>query len=91
MNESSNIFVPADKTNNYYEVSKADHAKLIEKSVTKDYKKCSKKLVQNVNKGDKLIAKSLELDNRIYALSEREAFVTIKDHKENYENNTKCR
>ena len=44
-----------------------------------------------MNKGDKLIAESLELENRIYALSERDAFVTVKDHKENYQNNTQCR
>ena len=31
------------------------------------------------------------MDNRIYAFSERDAFITIKDHKDNFLNNTKCR
>ena len=84
-------FLNPDKTNNYYEISKNDHDKLLEKNVTKEYKKCKKKLVENVNKSDKLIAESLDLDDRIYAFSERDAFITIKDHKENYQNNTQCR
>ena len=32
---------------------------------------------------DKEIATKLELDNRIYAFSERDSFITIKDHKDN--------
>ena len=37
------------------------------------------------------LAENLDLENRIYALSERESYITIKDHKQNYETNTKCR
>ena len=48
-------------------------------------------VVVNVNKGDKQIPESIELEDRAYAFAERDAFVTIKDHKENYQNNTKCR
>ena len=91
MDRSNNIYVAADKTKNHYELSTADHDKLLEKNVTKGYKKCNRKLVQNVNKSDKAIAESLELDDRIFAFSERDAFVTIKDHKDNYQNNTQCR
>ena len=58
---------------------------MIEKKITKCYKKSNRKIVQNVNKSDKAIAESLELDDRIYAFSEREAFVTIMDHKDNYQ------
>ena len=29
--------------------------------------------------------------SRVYSLSRRNAFITIKDHKDNYLNNTKCR
>ena len=46
--------------------------------------------MENVNKADKLLTESLELENRIYPFSERDAFVTIKDHKDNYQDNTKC-
>ena len=54
LNESNNIFVAADKTNSYHEIFKNDHDELIEKNVTKEYKKCTKKkLVENVNKAKK--------------------------------------
>jgi hypothetical protein len=33
----------------------------------------------------------LELDDRIYAFSKRDAFLTVKDHKPNFMNNIKCR
>ena len=88
---SNNLFIAADKTSNYYEVSKDDHDRMLLKSVTNDYKKCDKKVVVNVNKGDKQIAESLELEDRVYAFAERVAFVTIKYHNENYQHNTKCR
>ena len=43
LNESNNIFVAADKTNSYHEIFKNDHDEFIEKNVTKEYKKCTKK------------------------------------------------
>ena len=60
-------------------------------NVTKEYRKCDDKVGDKINKDDKDIATNLELDNRIYAFSERDSFITIKDHKDNYMNNTKCR
>ena len=36
-------------------------------------------------------AEHLKLDDRIEQFSQREAFITLKDHKENFQNNTKCR
>ena len=60
-------------------------------NVTKDYKKCNKNLVNKTNKDDKKIAEELDLDDRIHAFSKRESCITIKDHKENFRNNTKCR
>ena len=40
---------------------------------------------------DKALAEKLEIDDRVYSLSKREAFITLKDHKDNFENNPKCR
>ena len=37
------------------------------------------------------MAEKLDLDDRIYSLQSKEAFVTLKDHKDNFVNNTKCR
>ena len=47
--------------------------------------------VKILNKEDKAIAEKLEIDDKVYSLSKREAFITMKDHKDNFKNNPKCR
>ena len=91
MSQNNDIYVAADKTENYYRISRIEHDRLVSKNVRKDYKKGPANAINKVNNEDKKIAEELELDDRIYAFSEREAYITIKDHKENYRNNTKCR
>ena len=44
-----------------------------------------------INLKDKQMAEKLDLDDRIYSLQSKEAFITLKDHKDNFANNTKCR
>ena len=44
-----------------------------------------------LNKEDKAIAEKLEIDDKVYSLSKREAYITMKDHKDNFKNNPKCR
>ena len=44
-----------------------------------------------INSEAKTIARELQLDSRIERFSDKNAFVTIKDHKENFPNNLKCR
>ena len=85
------VYVPADKTHNFYKIAKDAYNNLVAKNVEKDYKKCSENIIKNINRDDKIIAESLELDDRVYAFCQRDAFVNIKDHKPNYRNNTKCR
>ena len=47
--------------------------------------------INNINKEAKCIAERLHLDDRVEQFNQREAFVTLKDHKENFQNNPKCR
>ena len=58
---------------------------------TKEYKKWDDRAADKVNNEDEKIAENPELDDRIYSFSKRDAFITVKDHKDNYMNNTKCR
>ena len=85
------IYVPADKTRNFYKITKDAYKTLVAKNVEKNYKKCNESVINNINKQDKVIAESLEIDDRVYAFCQRDAFINIKDHKPNYRNNTKCR
>ena len=91
MNRESKLYVAADKTNNFYKVTPDAHKELLDKNITKEYKKVDDTVVKTLNKKDKEIAEELELDDRIYSITRRDAFITLKDHKDNFENNPKCR
>ena len=91
INDEKRMIVAADKTNNFYKVRKDEYDELLQKHITKDYKKGNENVVDKVDKDDKHIAEKLELDDRIYAFQKRKSFITLKDHKENFENNPKCR
>ena len=47
--------------------------------------------MEKVNKAHKVVVKKLELQDRVYKTTERESFITLKDHKEGFQNNPKCR
>ena len=85
------IYVAADKTTNFYKVSVEDYDKLLENNITTDYKKTTEAKVKKVAMEDKKIATKLNIEDRIYQTTEREAFATLKDHKDNFKTNPKCR
>ena len=47
--------------------------------------------INNTNKEAKCIAERLHLDDRVEQFNQREAFVTLKDNKEHFQNNPKSR
>ena len=85
------LILAADKTNNFYKVKKEDHDVLLQKHITKDYKKAQEGAFENNTKADKRIATKLELQDRIYKTSKKQAFITLKDHKPSFNNNPTCR
>ena len=60
-------------------------------NVTKDYRQVTNLEVDNINMEVKSIAQDLKLADRIETFRNAEAYITIKDHKEDYKNKTKCR
>ena len=91
LRNDNRIYVAADKTNNYYSMPIEAHDELLMKNIHNEYKRCHENHLVRINKNDKKLAEDLEIDDRVYAYSQCDAFITIKDHKENYMNNTKCR
>ena len=89
--KSKNVFVCADKTTNIYEVSPDQYNKLLIDNITKDYRQVNASEVNAVNDEARVIADRLDIADRVEVMSQSLAFVTIKDHKENFETNTKCR
>ena len=91
INSSNKIFVFADKTRNIYETSLDTYNKLLHDNITKTYKHGSEDNISEINNELKHIADKLSIGNRIECMKKREAFISLKDHKENFENNPKCR
>ena len=57
----------------------------------KEYEKTNEKIVWQVSAEDKRIAEKLELSDRINVTAKREAFITLKDRKDNVRNKPTCR
>lgn len=85
------VYVAADKTSNFYKLTPENHNELLNNNITKDYKKAKDNAVDKINKEDKQLAQKFEIDDRVYALEKRESFITLKDHKDSFQNNPKCR
>ena len=88
---SDKAFVPADKSRNYYEMSKDSYEKLHIENVTKSYKKSNERTYDQINLEAKSIAKDLDLLEKVERLAKNNSFITLKDHKENFLNYPKCR
>ena len=85
------LYVPADKTTNLYKVSVDEYEKLLDKNIQNDYKKSTITDANKLLNIDKGVAEELDLDDRIEIPAKSEAYITLKDHKENFHNNPKCR
>ena len=59
-------------------------------SITKSYKKAPSSAPNQIISEEKKIATDLNLHNRIDALSSKNAFITLKDHKPNFQNKPTC-
>ena len=88
---SRNIYVFADKTNNVYKMPTSEHNKLLKENVTKTYKKALENIQKSINLEAKSIATNLKLSDRIEKLAEAPAYITLKDHKQNFRSKPSCR
>ena len=88
---SEKAFIQADKTRNLYELDKETHDKLYLENVTKTYKIADSSTYDEINSEAKTIARNLKIDDKTECLAKSTAFITLKDHKDNFENNPKCR
>ena len=68
----------------------SEHNKLLKENVIKIYKKAPEKLQKSINLEAKSIATNLKLSDRIEKLAEAPAYITLKDHKENFRSKSSC-
>ena len=89
--KSKNVYILADKSPNVYEVNPSDYNKLLKNSITTHYKKSDDTTEHEINKEAKEIVSQLDIADRVDKLSKNECYITLKDHKENFQNNPKVR
>ena len=91
VNETQKLIVNADKTSNKYLIGKDNYKKLLDKNVQDDYKKERNNNMKKVTVEHQKIVSDLGLEERVFKTTPRSAFLSIKDHKDDFVNNTKCR
>ena len=92
INNSDKLFVPADKSANVYEVEMKTYTELLESSIQSDYKKDKNNSELKINSEAKTIAERLNIsDLEIETIANTPAYITLKDHKENFASRPKTR
>ena len=87
---SKNIYIFADKTNNLYETDIKNYNKLLTNNISKTCKKSDPTVFNAINREAKNIER-YDIAERVDCLAKSNAFVILRDHKENFQSNPKCR
>ena len=88
---SNKLFVFADKSNNLYKVDKCKYQKILNEKICTEYKISNKNTVNKINDETYNLIKTHEVDGKIPKLQQKQAFITIKDHKDNFPNKIEYR
>lgn len=88
---SQSAFVHADKTRNLYELRKDQYEKLLTENITRHHKPADEGAFDEIKTEVREIANKHRVTDRMDAMAKREAFLTLKDHKENFEAKLLCR
>ena len=89
--QSGKVIVPADKSTNLYKIDKEDYERYLTNNITKEYRKTSTSKADEINKAAYNIAQNLNLVERMERLQQSEAYITVKDHKDDFPANPKFR
>ena len=88
---SNKTLTPADKTSNMYELDKTQYDRLLQNAITATYKKTDNRLIHKINNSGKRFAKDVNILDKIEINGTSNCFITLKDHKDNFENNPTTR
>ena len=81
----------AGKTTNLYLLTKEEHDKLLQNAVTPKYKKVARKMKEKINKEGNRILNDKDVMKRLHINGDSNCLITMKDHKENFENKPSVR
>ena len=88
---SRKMLTPADKTSNFYKITKEKYEHLLHNSISKTYEKANSNITKTINEQGKKIANKNNMFDRIPVNGKEECFITLKDHKPNFENDATSR
>ena len=88
---SPDVYAFAEKTTNIYKLPPQDYEKLLHEKITKSYKKLPTRLEKSINLQAKEIAAGIKTDDRIEYMAKAPAYITLKDHKDNFRSAHPCR
>ena len=83
---SNKMFVSADKWRYIYKMEKDEYKKLLRDNITKTYEKSNGKKFRDINFAAKKIAEKSSIVDRVEVMHETEAYIPIKDHKDEFPN-----
>ena len=84
--DSHRIMTFSDKTSNMYRLTKEQYDQLIMNSITSTYRKANSNIKKQINKARKNLMRDKEVIKQMETNEEGNSFITIKDHKENFDN-----
>ena len=84
------MFIFANKTWNIYGVDKDTYLKLLNDNITKTYRKSNNMVYSKIYKEAKHIANNYKIADRIDCVEKVDAFISLKDHNDNFLSNPKC-
>lgn len=85
------LLIAANKTTNFHKLETSTYNDLLEQNITKSYKQAQPDTVQGIHTENKNITTKLGIDDRVDKTANKEAFITLKDHKPNFPNKPNCR
>ena len=90
INDEPDLIIKADKTDFYKKMTPNDYNDLVEKNIYKACKKSTPMQVNEINNEVKEIADELRIANPVDVIVQCKLFITLKDHKPNFDNALKC-
>ena len=91
INASEQLYIAADKTRNLYKMDRQNYKKLLTENITKKYKHAESVTISNINREFDNITQTLDISDRIDKMTPKAAFITLKVHKDDFEDKPTCR
>ena len=81
----------ADKTTKIYCLTREEYEKILNDSISATYKKASSNIKKKITAAGKRVLRYNKVLKRMQTNGENNCFISLKDHKENFQNNPTVR